>query len=102
DHSTPALAGFANATDLTVNGSAFVSPSEHVVRLTSANNQTGSIFSNTRFTVGNFTTTFDVRLHEGTQPNYADGFAFVLQANGPTALGQPVEGVGYRGIGTST
>jgi hypothetical protein len=101
DHSTPALAGFANATDLTVNGSAFVSPSEHVVRLTSANNQAGSIFSNTRFTVGDFTTMFDVRLHEGTQPNYADGFAFVLQANSPTALGQPAEGIGYRGIGNS-
>src|SRR5262249_41285235 len=26
DHSTPSLAGFTNATDLTVNGSAFVSP----------------------------------------------------------------------------
>jgi hypothetical protein len=101
DHCTPALAGFANATDLTVNGSTFVSPSEHVVRLTSANNQTGSIFSNTRFTVGNFTTTFDVRLHEGTQPNYADGFTFVLQANSPAALGSGTAGIGYQGIGHS-
>jgi hypothetical protein len=101
DHSTPSLAGFANATDLTVNGSAFVSPSEHVIRLTNANNQTGSVFSNTRFMVGSFTTTFDVRLHEGTQPNYADGFAFVLQANSPTTLGQTAEGIGYRGIGNS-
>jgi hypothetical protein len=101
DHSTPHLAGFANATDLTVNGSAFVSPSEHVVRLTNANSQTGSIFSNTRFTVGAFTTTFDVRLHEGTQPNYADGFTFDLQANSPTALGTGTAGIGYQGIGRS-
>jgi hypothetical protein len=99
DHSTPTLSGFTNATDLTVNGSAFVSPTEQLVRVTSAVNQAGSIFSNTRVTVGNFTNTFDVRLHEGEQPNYADGFAFVLQANSPTALGQPAEGIGYRGIG---
>jgi fibronectin type 3 domain-containing protein len=101
DHSTPHLAGFANATDLTVNGSTFVSPSEHVVRLTNGNNQTGSIFSNTRFAAGSFTTTFDVRLHEGSQPNYADGFTFDLQANSPTALGTGTAGIGYRGIGHS-
>jgi hypothetical protein len=101
DHHTPPLAGFANATDLTVNGSAFVSPTENVVRLTSATNQTGSIFSNTRFTVANFTTTFDVRLHEGTQPSYADGFTFDLEANSPTALGTGTAGIGYQGIGHS-
>src|SRR5262249_49587341 len=41
------------------------------------------------------------RLHEGTQPNYADGFTFVLQANSPTALGQGLAGIGYQGIGRS-
>jgi hypothetical protein len=101
DHGTPALGGFVNATDLTVNGSTFVNPTEHVVRLTNANNQTGSIFSDTRLTVGSFTTTFDVRLHEGTQPDYADGFTFVLQANSPTALGAGTAGIGYQGIGHS-
>jgi hypothetical protein len=101
DHSAPSFAGFANATDLTVNGSAFVSPTEHVIRLTNANGQTGSVFSDTRFTVGNFTTRFDVRLHEGTQPNYADGFTFVLQPNAPTALGSGTAGIGYQGIGHS-
>ncbi len=101
DHSTPTLSGFTNATDLAVNGSAFVSPTQNLVELTNAVNQAGSIFSGTRFTVGNFTNTFDVRLHEGEQPNYADGFTFVLQANSPTALGQPAEGIGYRGIGNS-
>jgi hypothetical protein len=101
DHSTPVLSGFTNATDVTANGSAFVSPSQNLVELTSAVNQAGSIFSDTRIAVGAFTNTFDVRLHEGEQPNYADGFVFVLQTNSPTALGQPAEGIGYRGIGNS-
>src|SRR5262249_53722935 len=42
-----------------------------------------------------------VRLSEGTQPNYADGFTFVIQANAPTALGQGLGGLGYQGIGNS-
>ena len=33
DHSNPSTAGFANSTDLTTNGSAFVGP-EHLLRLT--------------------------------------------------------------------
>jgi hypothetical protein len=99
DHGTPATGGFNNATDLTTNGSAFVGA--NVLELTSGNNQAGSAFSNTRITDANFTTTFDVRLHEGTQPNYADGFAFVLQAKSPTALGSAAAGIGYQGIGNS-
>jgi hypothetical protein len=93
--------GFTNATDLTANGNTFVSATEQLVRLTNATSQTGSIFSNTRVQVGNFTTSFAVRLHEGTQPNYADGFTFDLQANSPTALGTGTAGIGYRGIGNS-
>ncbi len=99
DHSTPATGGFVNATDLTANGSAFIGG--NLVELTDAVNQAGSVFSNTRFTVGDFTTTFDVRLHEGTQSNYADGFAFVFQTNSPTALGAAAAGIGYQGINHS-
>src|SRR5262249_10165885 len=99
DHSTPATGGFANTTDLTPNRSAFLTTD--LLQLTNAPGQAGSAFSNTRFTVGNFTSTFDVRLHEGTQPDYADGFAFVLQSNGPTALGSAGAGIGYQGIGNS-
>jgi hypothetical protein len=94
-------AGFANPADLTANGSAAVSPTEGVLRLTGDNNQAGSAFANTRMAVSRFTTTFEIRLHEGTQPNYADGVAFVLQANAPTALGQGGAGLGYQGIGRS-
>jgi hypothetical protein len=106
DHSTPATGGFGNTTDLTSNGSAAVTT--NLVRLTDGGTgqpgdppQAGSIFSNTRIGVAGFTTSFSVRLHEGTQFNYADGFTFVLQANSPTALGQPGGGIGYQGIGNS-
>src|SRR5262249_53183742 len=85
----------------TANGSAFFCAPEALVRLNDATNQTGSIFSNTPITVANFTTSFQVRLHEGTQPNYADGFTFVLQANAPTALGQGLGGLGYQPIDRS-
>jgi hypothetical protein len=95
DHST----GFANTADLTPNGSTQFA--ETTVRLTNGPKQTGSSFSNTRITTAKFTTTFQLRLHEGTQPNYADGVTFVIQANAPTALGQGLGGLGYQGIGHS-
>jgi hypothetical protein len=96
DHSTPATGGFTHTTDLTMNGSAFVTT--NLLELTSGPGQAGSAFSNTRITNANFTTTFDVRLHEGTQPNYADGFTFIIQANSPTALGSSPAGIGYQVI----
>src|SRR5262249_40935389 len=99
DHRTPATGGFINTTDLDANGSAGFTT--NLLGLTNAPNQAGSAFSNTRITVANFTSTFVVRLHEGTQPDYADGFTFVLQANGPTALGSAAAGIGYQGIGRS-
>jgi hypothetical protein len=99
DHSTPATGGFTHTTDLTTNGSAFITT--NLLELTNAPVQAGSAFSNTRITDANFTSTFDVRLHEGTQPDYADGFTFIIQANNPTALGSPAAGIGYQGIGHS-
>jgi hypothetical protein len=95
DHNT----GFSNTTDLTANGDARFG--NNVVRLTGADLQTGSFFTNTPLTIGRFDTTFVVRLSEGTQPNYADGFVFVIQANAPTAIGQGLGGLGYQGIGNS-
>jgi hypothetical protein len=91
--------GFGITADLTANGNAqFVN---NVVRLTGADLQTGSFFANTPLPIARFTTTFVLRASEGTQPNYADGFTFVLQANAPTALGQGLGGLGYQGIGNS-
>ena len=93
--------GFINATDVVTNGNTFISQNEQLIRLTNADTQRGSAFSNTRIAIGQFATSFQVRLHEGTQPNYADGFTFVIQANAPTALGQGGAGLGYQGIGHS-
>jgi hypothetical protein len=102
DHSTPASGGFTNKTDLTLNGSAMVPPPDQpLIELTNLPSQAGSFFSNTRIAVAGFTTSFSVRLHEGSQPSYADGFTFVLQANSPTALGQAGGGIGYQGIANS-
>ena len=95
DHGTD----FSNTTDLSANGDAQFA--ESAARLTQADLQTGSVFTSNPITIAKFTASFDVRLHEGTQPNYADGFTFVIQALAPTALGQGLGGLGYQGIGNS-
>ena len=83
DHST----GFAANSDLTANGTTkFV---ETVGRLTDAvAGQAGTFFSNQRVGIRNFTTTFTVRVHEGTFPR-GDGFAFIMQSSGANAVGRP-------------
>ena len=88
--------GFVNTSGLTANGSAQFA--ENTARLTNANDQTGSVFTNNRLTIGSFTTSFTIRLHEGTQPDYADGLTFVIQADSPTQLGQGTGGMGYQDI----
>src|SRR5262249_3985595 len=49
-----------------------------------------------RVPIGNFTTSFTFRLHDGTDPR-ADGFAFVIQADprGTSAIGPAGGGLGY-------
>jgi hypothetical protein len=88
-----------NPPDLQANADAQFA--EGTARLTRAINQTGSVFSVNKENVLNWTTEFTVRLHEGTQPNYADGFTFVLQANSPYAVGAGLGGLGYQGITNS-
>ena len=91
-------AGFANPNDLQENGSAkFV---ENDGRLTDDLRQAGTFFSTERVGVRNFSTTFRVRVHEGSDPR-ADGFTFILQGISPTALGQNGSGLGYQGIASS-
>jgi hypothetical protein len=85
--------------DVQANGSAQFA--ETTLRLTNAINQTGSGFSTSEENILNWTTTFAVRLHEGTQPNYANGFTFVIQAIGANAVGQGLTGLGYQGITNS-
>jgi hypothetical protein len=101
DHSVAAGA-FNNPNDLQENGSAkFV---ENDGRLTDDIRQTGSFFSTERVGIRNFTTTFEVRIHEGSDPR-ADGFTFIIQGIGPGALGTNPSGLGsglgYQGIGSS-
>ncbi len=91
--------GFDNTTALTANGSTEFA--ENVARITDDDDQTGSVFTNNRITIGSFTTSFQIRFHEGTQPNYADGIAFVIQTNRPTALGLGLGALGYQTIGNS-
>ena len=88
--------GFAGATGLQLNGSAAVAGSS--ARLTNSGaNQAGSVFSFGQVNVASFATTFDFRLTSAV----ADGFAFVVQGVGNTALGTAGEGLGYQGIGNS-
>jgi hypothetical protein len=93
----PALdwgAGFAKADDLRLNGSAKLPPGTTVLRLTDADNQAGSAFSVRRLSIAQFHTQFDFQL---SKPQ-ADGFTFVIQGVGPTALGGAGAGLGYGGI----
>jgi MBG domain (YGX type)/Legume lectin domain len=92
-------AGFVNTSGLTANGGAQFA--EDVARITNDDHQTGSVFANNRITIGAFTASFEMRFHEGTQPDYADGITFVIQANAPTALGLGSSGMGYESIGKS-
>jgi hypothetical protein len=85
--------------DLQANGDAQFA--ETTARLTNAAGQTGSVFSTSQENIVNFSTTFNVRLHEGTQPYYANGFAFVIQGIGSNVLGQGLTGLGYQGIPNS-
>jgi len=83
DHST----GFANNSDLTANGNThFV---EGIARLTDIiAGQRGTFFTNERVGIRNFSTTFTVRIHEGTFPR-GDGFTFIIQSSGANELGRP-------------
>jgi len=89
DHS----GGFSSPSGLQANGSTrFV---ETVGRLTDGDaGQAGTFFSTAKVGVRKFTTTFTVRVHEGTSPR-ADGLTFIIQGNSPTALGPGGGGLGY-------
>src|SRR5262249_46858907 len=54
----------------------------------------GRIFTASRVGITDFTTTFTFQITPGTSP-MADGMAFVIQSNSPTALGPAGGGLGY-------
>ncbi len=88
-----------NPPDLQANGDAQFA--EGTARLVHQNNVAGSVFSVAEKNVLSFDNEFNIRLHEGTQPNYANGLAFVIQAVAPNALGLGGAGLGYQGIPAS-
>jgi hypothetical protein len=95
DHS----GGFNANADLTANGSAVFA--DGFARLTvGAVNEAGTVFTNTILSIANFTTSFTLRDHEGSDPR-GEGLTFIIQANSPTVLGQGGGGLGYAGIGNS-
>jgi hypothetical protein len=67
---------------------------EGVARLTGDSTQRGSFFTTQRVSIRAFHTSFTFRLHDGT-PTIADGLAFVIQGNSPTAIGPAGGGLGY-------
>jgi hypothetical protein len=101
DVESPFPDGIQNTDGLHFNGSAFFSSTEHIIRLNNDFSQAGSVFTTARVDDTRFSTTFWIRLHEGTQPNPADGLTFTIQSNSPTALGAGGGGLGYNGISNS-
>ena len=97
DHS----AGFASHSDLTINGNAFTGGTAGAnLRLATNLNDIGSAFTNQRLNIDQFSSTFQFRIHDGTNPP-ADGFTFTIQNNLPTALGGGGGCLGYCNIGNS-
>ncbi|WP_231953760.1 L-type lectin-domain containing protein [Actinoplanes derwentensis] len=74
---------------------------ERVIRLTDGGyKQTGSAWSTLRVTLErSFESTFTAHIRNGKAG--ADGIAFLIQGEGPRALGGWGGGLGYRGIGRS-
>ena len=95
------IAGFTQAgagpTDYTLNSNTAGVPTitaGELLLTTAANSEATSAFYNSLQGLGNFTTSFTYNFLSGTNPP-ADGFAFVLQNNSLTALGDGGGGLGY-------
>jgi hypothetical protein len=91
-------AGF-DGKNLSVNGAAL---SGSAMQLTKGNTfTTSSVFYSQPVGINNFTTDFDFEISKGSTPVLADGFAFVVQNAGPTAVGGAGGWLGYGGIKNS-
>jgi fibronectin type 3 domain-containing protein len=99
--------GFPNTAGLTLNGTAKNVNNALQLSDTTTTNEAGSAFSSSAVGVGKFTTTFSFQ--SDANPSSADGFTFVIQNVGATALGPSGGGLGYgpdapggaAGIGSS-
>lgn len=98
-------ADFSDVTGLTLNGAA--AQAGNALRLVpSVDSQAGSAFANTPLALGGttaFSTSFQflVTTDAGSALGAPDGLTFLLQAHGPTALGEGSEGLGYVGLSQS-
>ncbi len=96
----PTFKGASSTLDRNGTADLIFSPSgeQKVLRLTGGGyKQAGSAYSTTKINVTqSFESSFKVYLHHG-EPG-ADGFAFLVQGDGPRALGGWGGGLGYRGI----
>src|SRR5262249_48872398 len=97
---SPGNPGFTDHSDMLANGSAQFT-TENLLRLNNNFSQAGSALEVQRVGIRGFTTSFQIRLHEGTQPNPADGLTFIIETGGPTALGGGGGALGYHGIPNS-
>ena len=92
-------AGF-DASGLVLNGNATLSGT--TLQLTDgATNEVSSAYYANPVDIDSFTTDFDFTISKGKTSELADGFTFVIQKTGNTALGTGSGGLGYAGIGNS-
>ncbi len=90
--------GFASAAGkLQINGSAFINASD-LYLTNNAAGEVSSVYSQTKQNITGFSTTFDYQL-TGSWP-LGDGFTFVIQNAGATAIGIGGSGLGYGASGT--
>jgi hypothetical protein len=96
----PTFKGASSTLDRNGTADLIFSPggNQKILRLTGGGyKQAGSAYSTTKINLAeSFESSFKVYLHHG-QPG-ADGFAFLVQGDGPRALGGWGGGLGYRGI----
>ena len=85
--------GFVGPTGIRLNGAARVKDSA-LLLTNGSRNQVGSAFTAKPVNVSSFSTAFDFQLTDAS----ADGFAFVVQGNGPYKLGTRGAGLGFAGI----
>jgi fibronectin type 3 domain-containing protein len=92
--------GFASSGSLlTLNGGTTVKG--NTLELTDKNgNEVRSAFSTNKVNVAQFVTQFTFQIRNGTNPS-GEGFTFVIQGVGNTALGSGVGGLGYAGLNNS-
>jgi hypothetical protein len=95
DHSS----GFASHGDLTANGTAGFTGSSALLTHGGLN-QAGSIFTNDKVDIANFTANFTFTPGAGSDPT-GGGLAFVIQNSSSTALGSAGSGMGFNGIPNS-